>query len=328
MPSPDGAALAYLYNQVGTDDFALRDLASGALGARHPTQHPYAGWQDWTPDGRHLITVGDDAHARVWDTTTGELVADRVLPFGSPSGSIGWRAGGDTIFLGQHAGSVLELDADTFERVRDLLSFDGRVSNVDVSPDGSLLAVAMAKFSDGRRVSVALVDYATREIVATFDDVDASWQLDFSPDGSVLAAGGTDGLVTLIDPVGRRTVGAPLQGVDGPVIALSFSPDSTTMVTSSTDGTVELWDVPGRARVARVTPGEPGHRVFTWFDDDGTTVFAADDGGGIWSFPSDPDEWQQRACEIAGRNLTHAEWDDLFPSRPYRATCQDQPAGG
>jgi hypothetical protein len=43
------------------------------------------------------------------------------------------------------------------------------------------------------------VDNETREVLATFDDVDAHSQLDFSPDGSLLVAGGTNGLATLID---------------------------------------------------------------------------------------------------------------------------------
>jgi hypothetical protein len=67
------------------------------------------------------------------------------------------------------------------------------------------------------------VDNETREVLATFDDVDAHSQLDFSPDGSLLVAGGTKGLVTLIDPVVQRTVGAPLRGVDGPVVSQSSS---------------------------------------------------------------------------------------------------------
>jgi WD40 repeat protein len=164
-------------------------------------------------------------------------------------------------------------------------------------------------------------------VLATFDDVDAHWQLDFSPDGSLLAAGGTDGLVTLIDPVGQRTVGAPLRGVDGPVVSQSFSPDGSHLVTSSTDGTVQLWDVAARERVARVTPGEPRHEVFAWFEDGGRTIVAADERGGIWSIPSDPDEWQRRACEIAGRNLTREEWAELLPDQPYRKTCPAHPGG-
>jgi WD40 repeat protein len=321
-PSPDGTAVSYLFgDQLGVDHFAVRDLEGGSIGPERPTNHPFAVWHDWTPDGRHLVTVGDDHVARLWVPGTGELVAERPLPFDSTSGSVGWRPGGDTIFLGLHAGGVVELDATTLEIVGEPLPFDRYVSNVDVSPDDRLLAVALYDPN-----AVVLVDNETHEVLATFDGVEANTQLSFSPDGSLLAASGPSGLVTLIDPDAQRTVGAPLR-VEGRVLSQSFSPDGSHLVTGSSDGTLQLWDVATRARVARVTPDEPGHVVYAWFDDDGTTIVAADERGGIWSIPSDPDEWQRRACEIAGRNLTRAEWTELLPDRPHRRTCPEHPTG-
>jgi hypothetical protein len=40
----------------------------------------------------------------------------------------------------------------------------------------------------------------------------------------------------------------------------------------------------------------------------------------------DPDHWQTMACHLAGRNLTHAEWDQYLPGRPYQTTCPQWPA--
>jgi WD40 repeat protein/DNA-binding SARP family transcriptional activator len=321
VPSPDGARLSYLYgDQIGDDHFAVRALASGRSGPQISSKHPYAGWHDWTPDGHHLVTVGNDRAARLWDPATGRMLAERPLPFASTSGSIGWRPGGETVFLGLHAGGVVELDADTLEVVGEPLRFDRYVSNVAVSPDGTLLAVEL--FNPD---ALLLVDNKTRTVIATLPDVDAHLQLKFSPDGSLLAAGGTNGLVTLIDPAARRTVSTPLRGVDGPVLSLAFSPDGSRLVTSSTDGTVQLWDVPTHQRLARVTPGAPGHWVFAWFDHDGATIVAADDRGGIWSTPAEPDEWERRACDIAGRNLTRDEWEELLPNHSYHATCSTHP---
>jgi hypothetical protein len=31
--------------------------------------------------------------------------------------------------------------------------------------------------------------------------------------------------------------------------------------------------------------------------------------------------WVEFACDVAGRNLTRAEWHDIFGDRPYRETC-------
>ena len=40
-----------------------------------------------------------------------------------------------------------------------------------------------------------------------------------------------------------------------------------------------------------------------------------------------PDAWEAYACKVAGRNLTTAEWAELFPGQAYRVTCPDFPAG-
>jgi hypothetical protein len=35
-----------------------------------------------------------------------------------------------------------------------------------------------------------------------------------------------------------------------------------------------------------------------------------------------PALWSRRACDVAGRELTPAEWRDVLPDRPYRAVCR------
>jgi hypothetical protein len=38
--------------------------------------------------------------------------------------------------------------------------------------------------------------------------------------------------------------------------------------------------------------------------------------------------WARRACEVANRNLTAAEWSQFIgASRDYRRTCENLPAG-
>jgi hypothetical protein len=39
------------------------------------------------------------------------------------------------------------------------------------------------------------------------------------------------------------------------------------------------------------------------------------------------DSWVERACAIAGRNLSEVEWAQYFPGEEYRATCPQWSAG-
>jgi hypothetical protein len=44
------------------------------------------------------------------------------------------------------------------------------------------------------------------------------------------------------------------------------------------------------------------------------------DGRGIiWDV--DPESWKRRACAIANRTLTRAEWDEFMPAQPYEPAC-------
>ena len=67
--------------------------------------------------------------------------------------------------------------------------------------------------------------------------------LALSPDGAFLAVGGRDGTVTIIDPVTKQPVGAPLNGHDGGVEDLEFGPDGRMLASAGNDGSVRLWPV-------------------------------------------------------------------------------------
>lgn len=66
------------------------------------------------------------------------------------------------------------------------------------------------------------------------------WSLDYSPDGSRLAAAGEDGLVRIWDS--RLRVVARLAGHERNVWEVRFSPDGRRLATGSFDSTARLWD--------------------------------------------------------------------------------------
>ncbi len=48
-------------------------------------------------------------------------------------------------------------------------------------------------------------------------------------------------------------------------------------------------------------------------------------GSVLWSL--DPELWRDRACELAGRNMTPSEWANVMGDITYRVTCDQWPAG-
>ncbi len=107
---------------------------------------------------------------------------------------------------------------------------------VAFAPGGKTLASALG-------AEVALFDLATRQTRSlssgTFSHVRC---LAFSPDGAILAAGGTDPKIELFD-VRTGQVRAVLLGHREHMQSLTFSPDGRTLASLSEVGEVKLWDV-------------------------------------------------------------------------------------
>jgi WD40 repeat protein len=98
----------------------------------------------------------------------------------------------------------------------------------------------------------------------------------FSPDGKLLAAAYSDGVVRLWNTATRQAAGGPLPagtGSGGSVLGVAFSPDGKLLATADGDGTVRTWLVPlfadpytaicadvgppTKAEWTRYAPGEP-----------------------------------------------------------------------
>jgi hypothetical protein len=69
--------------------------------------------------------------------------------------------------------------------------------------------------------------------------------LSLSVDGTLLAAGGRDGSIDLIDTVTRRPAGPPVQGHKGGIEDLDFGPDNASLATVGDDGLLQLWPIDG-----------------------------------------------------------------------------------
>jgi hypothetical protein len=100
-------------------------------------------------------------------------------------------------------------------------------------------------------------------------------------------------------------------------------PDSNTVVTAGFDEVVSLYDVQRdlvRAQPLPATDVRGEGHTFLMPEPTDELVVLSEDGPGR-RYPLDPARWLARACDVAGRDLTRAEWDRYLPDRPYEAVC-------
>jgi WD40 repeat protein len=190
------------------------------------------------------------------------------------------------------------------------------VADVDFSPDGTLLASASLtgittiwEVARQRKVT----ELASPSTIAAF-------AVRFSPDGKLVAVGDSSGRVVFWNPRSGRRVGEPIVSHGDDVESVAFDPHGGTLVTSNGDGKLRLWDVATRKLIGSALPGSTGGGQVHFFPDGKHVLAVFPDGTGIvWNV--DAGAWKARACSVAGRNLTHAEWTSFLGQRAYRRVC-------
>lgn len=265
-----------LWNTANGDRFQLftghtRDITDMALNA----------------PGTRLISASRDGTARLWDLTSAAIVRDFI---GHTSGAIGvylpqaraiLSGSGDTTlrlwdiasartireFRG-HSGAVLALDVtrdgqrylsggrDNTVRLWTLDSdtpltmrgHAGAISAVSLTPDETE-AVSVGRDGAVIRWNLTTGEESKRYVKAE-GSASAQFALALSADGTRIAAGGDDQVVTVWD----AQSGAVLQTLSGherSVRAVAFSPDGRFMVSGATNGDLFLWDVTSGELVRR-----------------------------------------------------------------------------
>jgi WD40 repeat protein/DNA-binding SARP family transcriptional activator len=276
--SPNGriAAIAHTTGE-GTNHtetgLALLDIRTGVSHARTIEHGGQASTQfeitglGFTPDGRSVITAGNDSRLVIWDAATANirqsLGGTGDVPLRGPVLS----ADGTTAFTTDRNREVVAWDLSGRNRIgRSFTAGSGFTlwPYFAMSPDGRLIAVASVSDRQfGVSGSIALVDTSSLRVVRRIGYHDSSpMGLTFSPDSSTLGVASCCGphqsSVRLWDVNSGKPETSDLPGIQGTQVwALAFSPDGDSLAgggpvreDGSSGGRVYVWDLSDGGRLS------------------------------------------------------------------------------
>jgi len=220
----------------------------------------------FSPDGKRVVTGGEDGIAIVWDVAKGEPLL-RLRGHDAVIWTVEYSPDGRRILTAGGDGTARTWDART-----------GSLLEQFAHP---LCGVEAARFApDGKHVLTVGADKTARvweeRLLATVDGYQGTvWWGALDPAGRLVATGGGDRTVRMWDSAtGARL--ATLEGHEDDVVAGAFHPRGTTLATGSRDGTARIWDAAGRTKhllrghgktIWWVEYDESGQRLVTASDD-------------------------------------------------------------
>jgi WD40 repeat protein len=245
----------------------------------------------FSPDGR--LIAASDATSNGWTPSTTDQ--DRLSTLAI------WRTSS-----GKLSGAPLALGTGP-----------ARFDPLAFSPDSRLVAVSAP---DGR---VLVVDATTARTRQTLHPIggDFTGSLAFAPNGA-LATGTLSGIVQQWNPISGAQLASPLPVTAGPISSIAFEPSGRRFVTTaSRDGAVKLFAASTLQQVGTTLNTDRRAASTATFGPHGSSLLVVNDRGNVFTWPMSLAAWKQRACTVAGRNLTRGEWDRFVTGHRYAQVC-------
>ena len=169
----------------------------------------------FSPDGKRLVTIGRDRAVQLWDVNTAEEIAE--LPLNPPARAtyresdmgLAFSPRGD-IIAGAQWGEIVLWEATDGKLLKTFPQPEGnqRPITLAFSPCGKYLVSGSWYQCGLKQMPIRLWEVATGENIATFHGHTTDVQcIAFSPDGTLMATGGHDGIILLWDVGTYMSVG-------------------------------------------------------------------------------------------------------------------------
>jgi WD40 repeat protein/serine/threonine protein kinase len=222
-----------------------------------------------TPDGRRLVTAGEDGSVRVWDSASGRELFT-LKGHSQNVRSVAVTPDGRIVAAGEN-GTIRIWDAANGQEFPSAIGYTGTILAATLTPDGRRLIT-------GTRHGVVKVwDLASGRELLVLMGHQMITGVAVSPDGQRLATAGYFGTARVWDLASGRGTWT-LAGHSGPVRSIAVTANGQRLITGSGDGTVQIWDALNGTRLQELK-GHSGPVIAIAFTRDGQRIVTGSQDG-------------------------------------------------
>lgn len=266
--SPDGSEVVTANTDFAEGWGTVWDIETGQKRFNLPGNATIVRSASFSPDGKTIVTTGDDQTAKLWNADTGE----KLLTLYGHTDSVSFAAfspDGTRLATSSFDRHAKVWDVATGRELMDLAGHTRDLSSVGFSPDGQRIVTSSVDATT-KVWSVA----PSRELLTLVNGPPIAFtegsELAYSPDGNRLVVANSDPEPKVWD-VKTGELLFSLTGHTDAVTFATYSADGTRIVTASNDGTAKVWDASSGRELLTLT----GHTDFVFgvaFSPDGTRL--------------------------------------------------------
>jgi len=315
--SPDGRLFARAH-----EDGAITITDTRTLAPRAPFRVGGGGESirfRFVPGSRLLVVGREEGFLALVDSDSGRVI-QRLRGHRGVIYTPGISADGRLLVTGSDDNTVRFWSLPDGRSLGAPLRFRRELTDAQLSPDGRWVTLSLIdkNFQSG---TVEVWDARSRRRVRSVRVAAFAGFARFSPDGRLLAVGNRFGRTQVWSTADWKPVTRGLGGDASGIITAHISPNGRTLATGSDTGNVQLWDISTGQALGAPLPGGPNVPVLPFFTPDGTRLIASYQTGRAFIWDIRPGSLVRHACQVAGRRLTRAEWEQFLPGRDYDPAC-------
>lgn len=232
----------------------------------------------FSPDGRFVLTAGDDGTAKIWEIGTGRVARTLASGSGRVAAAI-WSPDGRFVATGGADGAIRLWSASNAQILQTFQTGANSIASLAYSPDGRSIAVGT-----GSGIAQIWNTGGAGQLRAFKVDIGPLSSVEYSPDGQLLAIADTDGRAGLWASGTGLQTRALLDDPTVPLNSIAYAADGRFIAIAGFDGKARVIDAATGRQVYMLIISSNGPVTDIVFSPNGQSIAATGGAGtAIWT---------------------------------------------